>query len=131
MSTHETIETLLQESRSFPPSPEFAAHANVSDPSIYKIAADAPEAWWEAWAKKLDWFEPFHTVCEFEVPFAKWFIGGKLNACYNCVDRHAEGDRRNKRAIVWEGEPGDTRTITFADLKDEVSRVANALKALG
>jgi acetyl-CoA synthetase len=131
MSTHETIETLLQENRSFPPSEEFSSQAVVSDASIYETAKAAPEAWWKAWAEKLDWIEPFHTVCEFEAPFAKWFIGGKLNACYNCVDRYALSDRKNKRAIVWEGEPGDVRTITYAELKDEVSRLANGLKELG
>ncbi|MEZ0324288.1 MAG: acetate--CoA ligase [Fimbriimonas sp.] len=131
MSSHETIETLLHESRTFPPSEAFVAEANAGDPGIYSIAAKAPMAWWEAWAQKLSWVEPFHTVCEFEAPDAKWFLGGKLNACYNCVDRHALGDRKNKRAIVWEGEPGDVRTITYAELKDEVSRVANGLKELG
>jgi acetyl-CoA synthetase len=131
MSAPETIQTLLQEDRVFPPSSEFVVQANISDDSIYKNAAINPEAWWEAWAEKLDWTEKWHTVCEFEVPNAKWFVGGKLNACYNCVDRHAEGDRANKRAIVWEGEPGDTRTITYAALKEEVSRIANALKAMG
>jgi acetyl-CoA synthetase len=131
MSTHETIETLLHETRTFAPPEEFAREANVNDPNIYDIAAKAPQAWWEAWANKLTWIEPFHTVCEYTPPNAKWFLGGKLNACYNCVDRHAESDRKNKRAIVWEGEPGDTRTITYAELKDHVSRIANALKQLG
>ena len=131
MSVHETIETLLHETRTFAPSEEFVQHANAPDASIYEIAAKNPEGWWKAWAEKLDWIEPFHTVCEFEAPNAKWFLGGKLNACYNCVDRHANGNRRNKRAIVWEGEPGDTRTITYSELKDEVSRISNALKELG
>ncbi len=130
-ATTETIETLLQEARSFPPSPAFAAQANVGDPAIYDEAAKDPIAWWEGWAKQLDWFEPWHTACEFKAPNAKWFLGGKLNATYNCVDRHAAGARKNKTAIIWEGEPGDVRTYTFAELKDEVSRAANALKSLG
>ena len=127
----ETIQTLLQESRTFPPSPEFIAQANANDPKIYQDAAADPEAFWADWARKLDWFEPFDTICEYTPPYAKWFLGGKLNASYNCVDRHALGDRRNKPAIIWEGEPGDSRTITYGELKDEVSRLANALKALG
>ena len=93
-------------------------------------AAAAPEAWWASWADKLDWFEPYGTICEFEAPNAKWFLGGKLNACHNCVDRHAAQDP-DRRAIVFEGEPGDVRTISYGELKDEVSRLANAFKALG
>jgi acetyl-CoA synthetase len=131
MTTHETIETLLHESRTFPPSSDFTAASNAGDPGVYAQAERDPEGWWESWARQLDWFAPWHTVCEFKAPNAKWFLGGKTNACHNCVDRHADGERRDKRAIVWEGEPGDTRTITYGELKDEVSRVANALKALG
>lgn len=127
----ETISTLLAESRSFPPSPEFVAQANVSDPGIYASALADPKAFWVSWAEKLDWIERWHSVCEFDAPDAKWFVGGKLNACYNCVDRHALSDRRDKVAIIWEGEPGDTRHITYGELKDEVSQVANALKSLG
>ena len=127
----ETIKSLLLETRTFDPSTEFIAQANAADPAIYEQANTDPEAWWESWAEKLDWFEKWNTVCEFEAPYAKWFIGGRLNAAYNCVDRHALGERANKKAIVWEGEPGDVREITFAQLKDEVSRLANALKSLG
>src|SRR5580658_1875363 len=87
--TSPTIQTLLQEDRSFPPSPEFVAGAQASSDSIYAEAAKDPEAWWDSWAKKLDWFEPYGAVCEFRAPFAKWFVGGKINAAYNCVDRHA------------------------------------------
>ncbi|HWD41809.1 MAG TPA: acetate--CoA ligase [Fimbriimonas sp.] len=130
MSQHETIQTLLQETRTFSPDPAFAAGSNASDPEIYERAAKDPEAWWDSWAKKLDWFEPYHTVCEFEAPNAKWFLGGKLNATYNCVDRHA-ATQPKKRAIVWEGEPGDVRIFNYGELKDEVSRLANALKSLG
>jgi len=125
-----TIENLLQENRTFPPSPEFVAQANESDPSVYARADADYEGWWAEWAEKLDWFEKWHTVCEFDAPFAKWFVGGKLNACYNCVDRHAES-QGDKVAIIAEGEPGDVRHITYRELKDEVSRLANALKQLG
>jgi acetyl-CoA synthetase len=118
------------ENLTFAPDPTFTAQANANDPEIYARAAADPEAWWDSWAKQLDWIEPYHTVCEFEAPYAKWFLGGKLNACYNCVDRHAAVDP-NRRAIVFEGEPGDVRTITYGELKDEVSRIANALKSLG
>src|SRR5579862_3010155 len=126
-----TIDTLLDETRAFPPSDEFAAGANISDPSIYRRAAEKPFAFWESWAKKLDWFERWHTVCEFDAPFAQWFIGGKINACYNCVDRHVLGARADKIALLFEGEPGDVRTITYRELLSEVSKTANALKELG
>jgi len=125
-----TIRTLLQEDRSFPPSAEFTEKAVAKDPSVYEEADRDWQGWWGSWAKKLDWFEPYHTICEFEAPNAKWFLGGKLNACYNCVDRHA-ASHGEKRAIVWEGEPGDVREITFGELKDLVSQTANALKSLG
>ena len=127
----ETIRTLLEEERAFAPSAEFVAQANASDPSIYERAAQDPVAYWEGWAKKLDWFSPYTQALEWNLPDAKWFLGGKLNACYNCVDRHATGPRANKTAILWEGEPGDVRRITYSELKDEVSKLANALKELG
>ncbi|MBC8063698.1 MAG: acetate--CoA ligase [Chlorobia bacterium] len=127
----ETIETLLDESRLFPPSDEFRAQANLNDPEIYARAAADPVAFWEEQAKDLDWFEPWHTALEWHRPFAKWFVGGKLNACYNCVDRHAAGPRADKIAILWEGEPGEVRKITYRELKDEVCRIANALTSLG
>jgi len=127
----ETIDTLLSEDRLFPPSAEFAAQANANDVGIYERAFHNPTEFWEEWANKLDWFEKWHTTVEFTAPNAKWFLGGKLNAAYNCVDRHALGSRANKPAIIFEGEPGDSRTITFAEMKDEVSRIANALKSLG
>ncbi len=126
----QTIDTLLHEERIFPPSAEFVAQANINDPAIYEEAARDPLAFWESWAHQLDWFEPWHTVCDYQPPYAKWFLGGKLNAAYNCVDRHA-ATQPNKIAIIGEGEPGDVRNYTFAQLKDEVSRLANALKELG
>ena len=126
----ETIQTLLTEERSFPPPPEFAARANIHDPATYEKAAKDPEAFWESWAKELDWFEPWTKVLDWKPPFAKWFVGGKLNACYNCVDRNLE-TRANKTAILWEGEPGDVRKLTYMDLHREVVKTANALKSLG
>lgn len=126
----QTINTFLAESRSFPPSQEFVAQALANDPQIYAEAEADYLGWWAGWADKLDWFEPYTTVCEFEAPNAKWFLGGKINAAYNCVDRHAEATP-DRRAIVFEGEPGDTKTLTYAQLRDEVAKVGNALKALG
>jgi acetyl-CoA synthetase len=124
------IENLLREDRLFPPSPEFAARAVAQEPVLYEEANQNPERWWAHWASKLQWDEPWHTVCRFSPPHAEWFVGGRLNACFNCVDRHALANP-NRRALVWEGEPGDTRTVTYGELKDEVSRIANALKELG
>ena len=120
-----------QQDRVFPPPPEFAAKANVRDPEVYERAAADPEAFWEGWARQLHWFEPWHTVCEWKPPHAKWFLGGKLNVSFNCLDRHLDGPRANKRAIVWEGEPGDQRTLTFSELSDEVNKCANVLRRLG
>ena len=120
----------MSDVQTFPPSADFATGAIANDPEIYARAAADPEAWWASWADRLDWFEPYGKVCEFEPPHAKWFFGGRLNACHNCVDRHAARDP-HRRAIVFEGEPGDVRTITYGELRDEVSRLANALKALG
>lgn len=126
----QTLDTLLSENRRFVPSPEFAAKANVNDPEVYARALGDPLAYWESWAKNLDWFEPWHTVLEWNLPYAKWFLGGKLNACYNCVDRHL-AEKAEKTAIVWEGEPGDTLKISYRELFENVCRTANALKALG
>lgn len=125
-----TLDTLLSESRRFHPAPEFVAQANVSDPEIYRRALENPVAYWEEWASKLHWFEPWHTALEWNLPYAKWFIGGKLNACFNCVDRHLP-EKAEKTAIVWEGEPGDILNITYQELYENVCRTANALKALG
>jgi acetyl-CoA synthetase len=127
-----TIQTLLDERRTFSPTSEFKSQANVSDPQLYVDAAANPIAFWEARAAELNWFKKWDTALDWSnAPFAKWFIGGKLNACYNCVDRHVSNGKGQKTAIVWEGEPGDVRTLTYIELKDEVCRVANALKALG
>ncbi len=129
---HETIDTLLQEGRTFAPPADFAAAANVNDPAIYEQAAQDSVGFWEGWAKQLDWDQPWNQALDWSnPPFVKWFVGGKLNACFNCVDRHAAGERSGKTAILWEGEPGDIRRISYSELKDEVSRLANALKELG
>jgi acetyl-CoA synthetase len=126
----QTLQTLLSEERRFLPPAEFAEQANAREASVYAEANADHEAWWAGWADKLDWFQPYKTVCQFNAPHAKWFLDGRLNAAYNCVDRHAAA-HPNRRALVFEGEPGDSRTLTFAELKDEVSRVANALRAVG
>jgi len=127
----DTLDTLLSESRHFPPSAEFTSSARVSDPDIYDQALADSLAYWEGWAKKLDWFEPWQEVLHWELPHAQWFVGGKLNACYNCVDRHVVQGRGDRVAIVWEGEPGDVQTITYAELQKSVAQIANALKQLG
>ena len=126
------IDALLQEERSFPPPAEFAANANMSDPDIYAKAAADPEGFWAGLAEELDWFQRWDTVLDWSgAPFAKWFIGGKLNVSYNCIDRHVKNGRRNKAAIVWEGEPGDWKVYTYGDLLREVCQFANGLKSLG
>ena len=102
------IDALLQEDRRYPPSREFTAGANVRDESIYAEAERDPEAFWEARAKEqVEWFKPWTKVLEWNAPFSKWFIGAEVNAAYNCVDRHASGQRADKPAIIFEGEPGD------------------------
>ena len=127
----ETIETLLHETRVFPASKEFQAQANANDPGIYVHAERDSEAWWEEWAKTLHWYENWHTVLEWHQPYSKWFLGGKLNACFNCVDRHVEEGRGSKSAFIAEGEPGDVRVFSYSDVKDRVSQIANGLKSVG
>jgi len=125
------IEALLREKRKFPPPKDFVRHANVNKPSIYKEAAKNPARFWERFARELHWFKPWTKALEWKVPYAKWFVGGKLNVSYNCLDRHIETARRTKAALIWEGEPGDTRTLTYWDLYREVNRFAAALKRRG
>jgi acetyl-CoA synthetase len=131
LPSEKSLDALLDERRTFPPSEVFKEHANWNDPEIYDRAANNPEGFWAEQAKYLDWFAPWQRVLEWNAPWAKWFVGGKLNVTYNCVDRHAHSARRNKAAIIWEGEPGDTRVLTFGMLEREVNRFANALKSLG
>ena len=126
-----SLSNLMHETRSFPPPAKFAADANAQ-PSIYDEAATDRLAWWEEQARTLDWATPWDTVLEWDLPFAKWFVGGTLNASVNCVDRHVAAGKGDKVAFHWIGEPeGDTRTITYADLLRDVSKAANALTELG
>src|SRR3984885_1283953 len=125
------ISALLQENRRFPPSDAFRRTAIAGDPGVYARAAADPEAFWASFAGELEWISPWSRVLEWTPPYAKWFVGGKLNASVNCLDRHVRGPRRNKAALIWEGEPGDRRTLTYFDLFREVSQFANVLKSLG
>ena len=130
--TEPTIEELYVEERTFPPPTEFAAAALLADSSHHDEATTDYEAFWARQARELlTWDEDFHTVLEWDQPFSKWFVGGRLNMSYNCLDRHVEAGFGDRIAYHWEGEPGDTRTISYADLLDEVCRFANALLALG
>jgi acetyl-CoA synthetase len=122
---------LLQENRTFPPAEAFRAQALVRDEAVYARAARDPEGFWADFASELEWFTPWSRVLEWNPPDAKWFVGGTLNASVNCVDRHARGPRRNKAALIWEGEPGERRTLTYWDLYRQVSQFANVLKNLG
>jgi acetyl-CoA synthetase len=133
-TTHD-IESILREGRKFSPPADFSRHAWIKSEAehreLCRRAEQDPEKFWAEYARQLDWFKPFERVLEWQPPFAKWFVGGELNACYNCVDRHLMGPRRNKAALIWEGEPGDSRVLTYQMLASEVARCANALKHLG
>ncbi|HEY8774102.1 MAG TPA: AMP-binding protein, partial [Gaiellaceae bacterium] len=123
------IETLLAEERRYPPPREFAAQANAQ-PDLYDLTME--ELWEREGRERVTWFEPFTELLEWELPYAKWYLGGKLNVTYNCVDRHVEAGNGSKVAFYWEGEPvDDRRELTFADLLRETTKLANALKALG
>ncbi len=125
------IEGLLLEQRTFVPDPAFVARANATA-ALYEEADRDPEAFWAGLAReRLSWSTPFETTLEWDLPFAKWFTGGELNVAYNCVDRHVERGLGEKVAYHWIGEPGDTQTITYADLQRRVNRAANALRELG
>ena len=130
------IESVLKERRKFPPSPEFASQAHIKSFEEYQaLCAEAENDLEGFWAKiaeeNLTWFKKWDKVLDWDVPFAKWFVGGELNVSYNCLDRHLSTWRRNKAALIWEGEPGDRRTITYHELHREVCRAANVLKSLG
>jgi len=125
------LDTLGTENRTFPPPPEFAAQANVTDPEIYRRAEEDFEGFWAEHARTLEWRKPFSKVLEWEAPYAKWFADGKLNLSESCLDRHVRAGKGTKVAYHWEGEPGETRTITYAELLEETQRCANALKELG
>jgi acetyl-CoA synthetase len=131
-----TIESILQEKRLFPPSGEFALQAHITSLSQYQILYDKakanPEIFWEELAtEELFWFRKWDKVLDWQPPFAKWFVNGKINISYNCLDRHLTTWRKNKAALIWEGEPGDSRTLTYAQLHREVCQMANVLKDLG
>src|SRR5688572_776 len=122
------IEALYAETRVFPPPPAFATRAVVRDQAMYERALEEPEGFWAEQATSLDWFKPHDKVLTWEPPYAKWFEGGQLNVSYNCLDRHVAAGRGAKIAYYYEGEPGDARTITYAELLREVGKCANALK---
>ena len=128
--SQDQVENLLSEDRSFPPTAEFAAQANVKE-SEYALAEADRIAFWESKAEYLKWDKRWHTVLDWQVPFAKWFVDGKLNASVNCLDRHVDEGRGDRVAFFFEGEPGDTRTITYSDLLKDVKKAANALIELG
>ena len=125
------IETLLQEGRQFAPPDSFREKATVGDESVYREAAEDREGFWARMAGELEWTKPWSKVLEWEPPHARWFVDGKLNVSVNCIDRHVRTWRRNKAALIWEGEPGDTRTLTYWDLYREVNRFGNVLRKLG
>jgi len=125
------IEALLKEDRSFSPTDEFRSKALINDRQIYTTAAKDPEAFWAGFAKELEWITPWSKVLEWNPPDAKWFVGGQINISANCLDRHVRTARRNKAAFIWEGEPGDRRTLTYFDLYRQVCQFANVLKKLG
>ena len=131
-----TIESILQEQRVFDPPAAFSANARIPSTEayqkLYDEAAADPAAFWAKLAKsELDWFQEWDTVLDWQPPVAKWFDGGKINISYNCLDRHLTTDKRDKAALIWEGEPGDSRTLTYAELHQEVCQMANVLKDMG
>ncbi|HEX7962730.1 MAG TPA: acetyl-coenzyme A synthetase N-terminal domain-containing protein, partial [Terriglobales bacterium] len=129
------IHSVLVEKRTFAPPPEYSRNSYVKSMDeyrrLYKAAEEDPEKFWSDIARELHWFAPWTKVLEWNLPWAKWFVGGKINLSYNCLDRHMSTARRTKTAIIWEGEPGEVRTLTYEQLLKEVSKLANALKALG
>jgi acetyl-CoA synthetase len=129
------LSSTLHEHRVFPPPAEFAAKAHVKSleeyETLYRRSIQDPQRFWAEIASELHWFAPWTSVLEWNPPSARWFVGGKMNLCYNCVDRHALGDRKDKVAILWESEPGETRTLTYGELYLEVQKFANVLKGLG
>jgi len=128
---HAEYDDLLREDRTFAPPEEFRARAVARDAGVYADAARDPEGHWARLAGELEWSRPWTQVLDWRPPHAKWFVGGQLNVSVNCVDRHVRGGRRNKAALIWEGEPGDRRTLTYFDLQREVSKFANVLRSLG
>ena len=131
-----TIESILQEKRLFQPASDFSEKAQIKSLADYqrlydKAKADPQQFWAELAETELDWFQKWDSVLDWQPPFAKWFVNGKINISYNCLDRHLTTWRKNKAALIWEGEPGDSRTLTYAQLHREVCQFANVLKQLG
>ena len=134
-TTSPNLDSILREDRIFPPPPAFAAKAHIGSLAAYeelyaRSIAD-PEAFWESAARELDWFEPWTKILDWNLPWAKWFVNGKINISWNCLDRHVKNGKRDKTAILWEGEPGEVRRLSYGDLFAEVQKFANALKSLG
>jgi acetyl-CoA synthetase len=130
-SNRNDLNALLKETRQFEASEKFKGNAIVRDRSIYDEASKNRLTFWESWAENLKWREKWHTILEWKPPYAKWFLGGKLNVSENCLDRHLEAGRSDKMALIWEGENGDSRSYTYRDLHAEVCKLANSLKSLG
>ena len=131
MSDTIVLDTLLDETRVFPPPEGFRSAAHCSTDALYEAAARDPEGFWASFAEQLDWFRRWDRVLDWQPPHAKWFVGGAINASVNCLDRHITTARRNKAALIWEGEPGERRTLTYWDLYRDVNKFANVLKKLG
>src|SRR6516162_9440974 len=135
MATDTSIDSILHEDRKFESPSGFAQAAHVKSlqeyEAIYRESVEDPESFWAGIAQELHWFKPWDKVLEWNLPWAKWFVGGKMNLSYNCLDRHLDSPRRDKTALIWEGEPGEIRRLTYAELHVEVQKFANALKALG
>ncbi len=129
------LDSVLRENRIFPPPGEFSQRAYIKSldeyERLYKRSIDDPEGFWAEAARDLHWFKPWEKVLEWNLPSARWFVGGRINLSYNCLDRHVTGPRRDKTALIWEGEPGEVRRLTYAELLAEVQKLANALKSLG
>jgi acetyl-CoA synthetase len=131
MATSDRIETLLDEQRSFAPPAAFRSAAHVQDETPYEQARRDREGYWANWAKQLEWIRPWDRVLEWTPPHAKWFVGGKLNVSVNCLDRHVRAGRGGRTGLIWEGEPGDVRRLTYAEILAEVQKFGNVLKDLG
>ena len=129
------IDTVMHEERLFAPSSDFSSNSRIGSMDAYQALWDEakrdPVAFWSKQAEELHWFEPYSQTLKWDEPFAQWFVGGKTNASYNCLDAHLGTERENKTAIIWEGEPGDSKTLTYAELHREVCRTANMLKDQG
>src|SRR6185369_14919392 len=130
-----SIDSVLQEARRFEPPAEFRQQCHIKSQEdyerLYKEAAENPDRFWGNVAKDLHWFKPWTKVLEWNLPWAKWFVGGETNISYNCLDRNVKNGKAKKTALIWEGEPGEIRTYTYQQLLNEVSKCANALKSLG